>query len=174
MSRFRWRTQRISCSARNGSCQGRPAFSTAVDVSSHFSDPDGDALAYSVSSSHTSLVKASVAAGVVSIVTRIRKGSATVTVTARDPGGLAATQSIPVTDVDKSGFLQVVLDYPERDIGALVLVVQGPSLDSVTAGAHLDAFHLTVPGGAAVFIAGDVPRFGSYPDFLERRLHRVP
>lgn len=145
-----------------------------VEVSGYFTDPDGHPLEYSASSSNTAVVGASVAANIVSLVAGIEKGGAAVTVTARDPGGLTATQSLQVTVVGKPGFLQVVLDYPERDVGALVLVVEGPALDSVAAGPDLDGYHVAVPGGLAAFIAGEIPQSGPIltfwsEDFTEAR-----
>lgn len=68
----------------------------SVDVSAYFSDPDGDALSYSVASSEAAAVSASVAGSVVSL-TAITQGMSTVTVTARDPDGLSAEQNIAVT-----------------------------------------------------------------------------
>ena len=68
----------------------------SVDVAANFDDPDGDALTYSVESSDTTAVAASVAGSVVSL-TAITQGMSTVTVTARDPDGLTAEQDIAVT-----------------------------------------------------------------------------
>lgn len=73
--------------------EGRTA---TVNVSSYFSDPDGDALSYSASSSNTGVARVSVSGSVVTI-SAAAVGSATVTVTARDPGGLTATQTASVT-----------------------------------------------------------------------------
>ena len=66
-----------------------------VNASPYFSDPDGDALTYSATSSNLSVTGVSVSGSTVTI-TGASVGSATVTVTARDPGGLSATQSISV------------------------------------------------------------------------------
>ena len=68
----------------------------SVDVSAYFNDPDGDALSYSVANSDATAVSASVAGSVVSL-TAITQGMSTVTVTARDPDGLSAEQSVAVT-----------------------------------------------------------------------------
>lgn len=62
----------------------------------HFSDPDGDSLAYAATSSDTILAAVSVSDGVVR-VTGVAVGSVTVTVTATDPEGLAAQQDFAVT-----------------------------------------------------------------------------
>lgn len=68
----------------------------SVDMAAYFSDPDGDALSYSVASSDATAVSASVVGGVVSL-TAITQGVSTVTVTALDPDGLSAEQSVAVT-----------------------------------------------------------------------------
>ena len=67
-----------------------------VDVSRAFVDPDGDALAYAVSSSAPQVVTAR-AAGALVTLTAVGEGAATIGVTATDPGGLSATQSFTVT-----------------------------------------------------------------------------
>ncbi len=68
--------------------------SVLVEMSSHFADPDGDTLAYEAA---TDAAAARVAvSGTLATVTAASAGSATLTVTARDPGGLAATQSTGV------------------------------------------------------------------------------
>ena len=67
-----------------------------MDLSPYFDDPDGDALTYSAASSNATAVSASVTATVLS-VEAIAQGTATVTVTARDPGGMSAQQSLAVT-----------------------------------------------------------------------------
>ena len=67
-----------------------------VDVSSFFSDPDGDALTYTAESSDAAVLTASMSGSSLT-VTAVSAGTATVTVTAADPGGLTATQSAEVT-----------------------------------------------------------------------------
>ena len=72
-----------------------------VDVSSHFSDPDGDALSYTAVSSNTGLVTVTVAGSSVTVAS-VAQGVATVTVTARDPQGLLAQQRFQVTVPDRA------------------------------------------------------------------------
>ena len=67
-----------------------------VDVSSFFSDPDGDELTYTAESSDAAVVAVSVSGSSLT-ATAVAAGTATVTVTAADPGGLTATQSAEVT-----------------------------------------------------------------------------
>ena len=68
----------------------------AVDVAGHFTDPDGDSLAYAAASSDASRVAVEVS-GTVVTVTGMAVGGATVTVTAADPGDLAVQQVFEVT-----------------------------------------------------------------------------
>ena len=70
--------------------------SVTVDVSSGFTDPDGDALSYSARSSRPAVATAAAAGSRVTI-RGVSGGAATVTVTARDPDGLSARQRISVT-----------------------------------------------------------------------------
>ena len=67
-----------------------------VDVSSYFSDPDGQALTYSASSSDTGTASVSVSSADVK-VQPIAVGTVTITVTATNPDGLSATSSFTVT-----------------------------------------------------------------------------
>ena len=69
-----------------------------VDVSQAFVDPDGDRLAYAVSSSAPDVVTV-LAAGARVTLTAVGVGRATIEVTATDPGGLSATQAFTVTVV---------------------------------------------------------------------------
>ena len=66
-----------------------------VEVLGAFRDPDGDRLSYRAISSASSVASVSVAGSAV-VVTPWTDGTATVTVTATDPGGLIAAQSFAV------------------------------------------------------------------------------
>ena len=80
-----------------------PGDTATVDASQYFTDPDGDALTYTATSSDSSVATASVSGSTVTI-TAVAAGSATITVTARDPGGLTATQQAGVTVTAGAGF----------------------------------------------------------------------
>ena len=67
-----------------------------VDVSPWFFDPDGDALSHTVSSSAPDVVTV-LALGARVTLTAAGPGTATIRVTATDPGGLGATQLFTVT-----------------------------------------------------------------------------
>lgn len=68
----------------------------SLDVASYFSDPDGDALSYAASTSSPAIASPTVSGSTLTIA-GVSDGAATVTVTARDPGGLTATQNASVT-----------------------------------------------------------------------------
>ncbi len=69
--------------------------SDSVDVSSYFSDPEGEALAYTATSSDTRVATASVSGSTVRF-SGANLGTAAVTVTARDPSGGVAEQVFAV------------------------------------------------------------------------------
>ncbi|MCY3610521.1 MAG: hypothetical protein OXH51_03215 [Gemmatimonadetes bacterium] len=70
--------------------------SVTTNVASNFNDPDGDALTYAAATSDASVATATVSGSQVT-TTGEAAGSATITITARDPGGLTATQTMAVT-----------------------------------------------------------------------------
>lgn len=76
----------------------------SVDVSTNFRDPDGDALTFSAATSAPGVAAVSVSGGVLNIA-GVAAGTASVTVTARDPHGLTAESSFDVTvETPASGF----------------------------------------------------------------------
>lgn len=81
-------------------------------VSAFFSDPDGDDLAYVARSSATNVVTLSMSNDTI-LVTAMAAGTATITVTATDPGGLSARQTAEFT-VEKANRAPV-LNLPIED-----------------------------------------------------------
>ena len=73
-----------------------------VSVAGYFRDPDDDPLSYEAASSHGDRATVSVSSSIVWLAPG-EAGTSTVTVTARDPGGLSATQTMAVTVVVSSG-----------------------------------------------------------------------
>ena len=133
-----------SIAARTLSVGGRPS---SVNVARYFTDPDGDALTYSASSSRTGVVRASTSGSTVTL-TPVAAGAATVTVTARDPDGLSATQSISVT-VRAGGGANRFTDDPlvpgVTPIRAVHFRELRTRIDALRAGAGLSAYAWTDP-----------------------------
>lgn len=73
-----------------------PGDSVTVEVSGYFSEPDGQELVYTATASDTSIATVLGSGAALTIVGRTL-GTAGVTVTATDPGGLTATGSFDVT-----------------------------------------------------------------------------
>lgn len=69
-----------------------PGDTLNLDVSNTFTDPDGDTLTFTVMSDDTSVATVSVDGAMVMVVA-VDVGSAFITVTATDPGGLSASQT---------------------------------------------------------------------------------
>ena len=67
-----------------------------VDLTLHFTDPDGDPLSFTAASSDARVVTVAVAGSTLTI-TAVSAGMADVTVTAADPAGLTAAQTFRVT-----------------------------------------------------------------------------
>ena len=80
------------------------------DVSIWFSDPDGDSLSYSEMSSTPSVATSEISRGRLEITAQAA-GPTTITVTARDPGGLTASLYITVTVLNRAPEAQIT-DFP--------------------------------------------------------------
>ena len=73
-----------------------------VSMEAWFDDPDGDELTYAAASSPAGVVNATVSGDIVWLAP-VAAGTATVTVAARDPEGLSATQTMSVTTAASTG-----------------------------------------------------------------------
>ena len=105
-----------------------------VDVSVAFVDPDGDTLTYRVSSTPPNVVTAALAGRSTVTLTAVGLGTATIQVTATDPGGLSAMLSFAVT-VSSSGNL------PPEPVGTLppvTMQADGAAVTVDVAGAFRD------------------------------------
>ena len=74
--------------------------SATRSVSGNFSDPDGDTLTYTVNSPNPSIVTVSISGSTVTITPVAAGTTGKIVVTARDPGGLTATQDFTATVED--------------------------------------------------------------------------
>ncbi len=104
-----------------------------VDVSGAFSDPDGDELTFAAESSDDRVATATVS-GVMVAIAPISTGSADITVTATDPDGLSATQTIAVTVEEQENRPP----EPVSVIAPLMLVEGGPTVEVDVSGAFSD------------------------------------
>ena len=119
-----------------------------VDVSQAFVDPDGDALTYAVSSSAPGVVTAA-AAGARVTLTAVSAGTATIRVTATDPGGLRAAQSFTVTVTEPVSQSAPFTDDPIRPgvtpVRAVHFAELRARIDALRAAAGLGRFGWTDP-----------------------------
>ena len=96
-----------------------------VDLSLHFTDPDGDPLTFEATSGDTRVATASVSNGTLTLLARAL-GTANVTVAASDPGGLSVMQAFAVTV--EQGRLSAELEVTSCQadgIGVSNVVVEG-------------------------------------------------
>ena len=107
-----------------------------VDVAAYFTDADGDALTYATTSSNEATVTVSMAGSVVSLAA-IAQGSAVVTVTATDPGGLSAEQASEVTVPNRAPLVRDSiqsrsLDIDQAESWSALDLFRDPDGDSLT------------------------------------------
>ena len=101
-----------------GSIPGRsvePRQAVTVDVSPFFDDPDGEVLSYAAASSNRGVATAAVAGATVTL-TGVAVGTASITVTATDPGGLTAQQRFSVTVRVANAAPEVVSTIPDLSL----------------------------------------------------------
>ena len=101
-----------------------------VDVSSNFSDPDGDSLSYAFGFSDPSKINASVT-GATALLTGVAAGTVTVTATATDTGNLSATQTFTVeaTEGTQTNRAPVAVGtIPDQTMNILIVRVGGNTL----------------------------------------------
>ena len=99
--------------------------SLAIGVAAHFTDPEGDPLAFSATSSDTLVARVEVDGDSVRLVA-LAKGMATVTVTARDPAGVAADQSFTVTVPNRAPFVAETIPADSALLGDTLDLVLNP------------------------------------------------
>ena len=116
--------------------------STQPDLDDYFSDPDGDTLSYSAESSNNSRATVTINSNNELIVRGVAIGSVTITVTATDPGGLSASDTLTAT-------VEAALPPPAPGVPANLRIVRGtptPTNFSITwdAVAGADSYDLEV------------------------------
>ena len=86
-----------------------------VALVDHFSDPDGDTLTYEATSEEESVATVAVADGEVSI-TPAGRGETTITVIAKDPDGLSATQEFTAAILEAGQIIYFETEEAEFDL----------------------------------------------------------
>lgn len=85
---------------------------TTIDASPFFNDPDGQTLSYTAASSSRGVATAAVVGATVTL-TAVSVGTASITVTATDPGGLTAQQRFSMTVRAANQAPEVVATVPD-------------------------------------------------------------
>lgn len=86
------------------------ADTTRVEVSGYFADPDGETLSYGAASSDSGVAAVAARGDTIDVI-GVAPGTATVTVTARDAGGLAAESSFTARVRASEGGFDIVLGF---------------------------------------------------------------
>ena len=148
-----------------------------LDMSNSFVDPDGDSLIYAAASADRAVATVRLSGSVLTILP-VGPGTAVATVVVRDPSGLTATQSIPVTvapvtavssdwevaeveaSVDTSGAVTVTMRA--NSDGHSTITVMAPADDgasTVTTAIELEVGE-GLPSGTTIALPDSVARIG--------------
>ncbi len=133
--------------------------------SEYFSDPDGDSLMLTASTTDTSVVQASVSGDELEILA-VGPGTASVTFTATDPEGLGASQSIDVT-AESPRSLGIISVEPATLLEGTQATISGFGFSSVPADNEvlIGGLAATVTASSATSLSVTVP----YSDCLPPR-----
>ena len=146
----------------------RQGETATVDVSTHFADPDGDPLTYSALSSDVGIASVQVF-GATLEMTGARKGVVEITVTAADPGGLAATASFPVTvseEEEPPGSFEIDLRFATAMSASQSAAFESAAARWMAILADTELPDMPVPEGVAVCWGGEYEESVSIVDDL--------
>ena len=115
-----------------------------LDLAQAFSDPDGDVLTYAAASSSPGVAAAAVSGDTVT-VTPVRFGSATITVTATDPGARSAVQRFVVTVAARATFTDHPIVPGTTPIRAIHFTELRDRIDALRRRGGLPTFRWTDP-----------------------------
>ena len=127
----------------------------SVDVSSHFADPDGEALTYAAASSNEQMATVSVAGSTVTVAA-IAKGTVTVTVTASDPAGLTAQQTFEATVPNRAPVTVGTIGELEVEMDTVANVNVAEYFDDPDGDPLAYAASSSSPAHASVSVSGSV------------------
>ena len=127
-----------------------------VELSRYFSDADGDELRYTGIVLDTSALTVAMGGSVLEVAGK-KRATTGILVDATDPDGLSTRkQRIDVTIDGKPGTLWVMLGYEETEIGALLLRLSGPGVDSLEAHTGLRLYSAPDEEAVRALVAGDI------------------
>ena len=126
-----------------------------VDLSRYFSDADGDELRYAGTPLDRSVLTVAVDGSVLEVAGE-KRATTVIVVNATDPDGLSTKQRFDVTVNGKPGTLWVMLGYEETEIGALLLRLSGPGVESLEAHTGLRLYSAPDGEAARALVAGDI------------------
>ena len=127
--------------------------SLAVDLAGYFADPDGDVLQYEAETSAPTAAAVAVDGGGLT-VTALAQGEATVTVTARDSGGRAASQDFVVTVPNRAPVVTEELSDAELFVGDSLAVDLAEYFEDPDGDVILYEAETSAPAAAAVAVDG--------------------
>ena len=131
------------------------ADTVAVELSRYFSDADGDELRYRGYALDHSALTIAVDGSVLEVAGQ-RRAKTGIRVNATDPDGLSTGQTVDVTVNGKPGTLWVTLGYEKAEIGALLLRLSGPGVESLEAHTGLKLYSAPDEEAARALVAGDI------------------
>ena len=126
-----------------------------VELSRYFSDADGDQLRYTGFALDQSALTVAVDGSVLEVAGE-KRAKTVIAVNAIDPDGLSTSQRVDVTVDGKPGTLWVTLGYEETGIGALLLRLSGPGVESLEAHTGLKLYSAPDGEAARALVAGDI------------------
>ena len=126
-----------------------------VELSRYFSDADGDELRYTGFALDRSALTIVVDGSVLEVAGE-KRAKTVISVNATDPDGLSSSQSFDVTVNGKPGTLWVMLGYEETEIGAVLLRLSGPGVESLEAHTGLKLYSAPDGEAARALVAGDI------------------
>ena len=96
-----------------------------LEMSPYFSDPDGDTLTYAATASQAGVFDVAATGGTIALEA-LARGAATITVTATDPGGLAATQSFQATVPNRAPEARGEIPAATLEVGDTLMLEMSP------------------------------------------------
>ena len=131
-----------------------------LEMSPYFSDPDGDTLTYAATASRAGIFDVAATGGAVTLEA-LARGAATITVTATDPGGLAATQSFQATVPNRAPEARGEIPAATLEVGDTLMLEMSPyfsdpdgdTLTYAATASRAGIFDVAATGGAVTLEA---------------------